>query len=184
MLLRVELWKWAKKSNLENFESALYSISVSMPLMKSIHSCLLNENMLIVMIKSSFQQFYQMWCPIQSKEPDLLLYVRPQSKQPMEETHCNTVVPDFPELKLRAWLPQRVLWCFFFEPVKPLKILAIKFFKNEKYSTLWECRKPLELGIWSRSSFMPSFVHPACDMKFADTRVWFKVSLNQWHKGT
>ena len=122
------------------WERALFH--TSMPLMKLIHLCLLNENVLIVMIKSSFQQFYQMWYPIRSKEPDLLLYVRPQSKQPMEETHWKTVVPDFPELKLRAWLPQRTLW-HFFEPVKPLKISAIKFFKNEKNSILWECEKPL-----------------------------------------
>ena len=26
----------------------------------------------------------------------------------------------------------------------------------------------------SRSSFLPNFVHPACDMKFADTRAWLE----------
>ena len=34
MLLRGELRKYAKNLNFENFDSALYSTSVSMPLMK------------------------------------------------------------------------------------------------------------------------------------------------------
>ena len=68
-----------------------------------------------------------------------------------------------------------------------LKILAIKnaSVKKWKNSSIWRYWKPLEPILKLKIQLLAKFLHPACDMKFADTHEQFESLLvNQGHKET
>ena len=80
------------------------------------------------------------------------------------------VVPDFPELKPRAQLPQRVLYDIF-EICQTIENIGNQIKKFEKNSTTWECWKPLKMQD-------PASCQVLCtqcvNMKFVDTYVRFE----------
>ena len=76
------------------------------------------------------------------------------------------VVLDFPALKSRALVASKApKGCYDFD--KPENIGNKK--KWKKNTAIWRYWKPLEPCLKLKIQLLAKFVHPACDIKFADT---------------
>ena len=96
-----------------------------------------------------------------------------QSKQPMEEIHHKMVVLNFLRTKTQS-LTSTEWTMMFFGIYQTTENISNQIKQKSK-----EIVPSGSIGSQlqgSRSS-LPSFVHPACDMKFADTCVWLEKSM-------
>ena len=57
-----------------------------------------------------------------------------------------------------------------FGTCETFKNISNEIYKKKKNSAIWEGWKPLVPGLELKIQLLAEFVHPACDIKFADTR--------------
>ena len=87
-------------------------------------------------------------------------------------------------LKPRALVASKAFrGCYDFDKAENITDLYRQPYKKiEKKKASWSYRKPLEPGLRSRSSFLPSFVYPAGDTKFPiPVNSWKVCVSNQQH---